>query len=57
MALIELFAIFIGLDQVCNRPVIDNLLLLFHLPGFFLNFSIMDYIWEPIKMKVRMKQR
>lgn len=33
--LIELFAVFMCLDQVCKRPLTDNLLLLSHLPSFF----------------------
>lgn len=44
--LIELFAIFMCLDQVCKRPLTDNLLLLFHLPSFL---ARMDYVWELIK--------
>lgn len=42
MVLIELFASFICLDQVCNRPLMDNLLPTSRLPGFvlFLFFSM-----------------
>lgn len=46
--LIELFAIFIFLDQVRNRPVIDNLLLLSRLPHFL---AWMDCIWPLIKKR------
>lgn len=46
VALIELFAIFMCLDQVRNRPLTDNLLLLSRLPDFL---ARMDYVWELIK--------
>lgn len=38
VALIELFAM--CLDQICNRPLTDNLLLLSHLPDFLARIGL-----------------